>query len=425
MKIAIIGTGIAGNVAAYKLARDHDITVFEADSRIGGHTNTLDVEHEGQHYAVDTGFIVFNNRTYPNFIALLNEIGVGWRDSDMSFSIRHEHKGLEYNGATINTLFAQRSNLLRPSFYRMIRDILRFNREAPALLEPGAPDLSLDEYLSAGNYSKEFIDHYIIPMGAAIWSAQPALMGQMPARFFVRFFENHGLLTVADRPIWRVVEGGSSRYVEKLVAGHRSRIRLNTPVESVRRLAGFVEIKARGLEAEHFDHVFFACHSNQALALLADPSPAERRLLGSIAFQPNEVVLHTDASLMPKRRLAWAAWNYHILSGAQDRVAVTYNMNILQGLDAPLEFCVTLNNTDAIDPGKIIARFEYDHPMFTPEAVAAQQQHGTISGVDRTFYCGAYWRYGFHEDGVVTALAAVEQFNNRIRNEERYLRRTG
>jgi predicted NAD/FAD-binding protein len=425
LKIAVIGTGIAGNVAAYRLAREHDITVFEADSRIGGHTNTLELEHAGRSYAIDTGFIVFNNRTYPNFIALLNELDVGWRDSDMSFSVQHETAGLEYNGTTYNSLFAQRSNFLRPSFYRMIRDVVRFNREAPALLEPGALDLSLDDYLAAGRYSREFIEHYIIPMGAAIWSAQPQLMGEMPARFFVRFFQNHGLLSISDRPTWRVIEGGSSRYVEKLVAGHRDRIRLDTPVESVRRLPGFVEVKARGLEAECFDHVFFACHSDQALAMLADPTPAEREILAQMPYQPNDVVLHTDASLMPKRRLAWAAWNYHILRRAQDRVAVTYNMNILQGIEAPVEFCVTLNNTEAIDPSKIIARFEYDHPMFTPDAVAAQQRHVEISGLDRTYYCGAYWRYGFHEDGVVSALAALDQLNDRICNEQRYLRRAG
>ena len=423
LKIAVIGTGIAGNVAAYRLAREHDITVFEADSRIGGHTNTLDLEHEGHPYAVDTGFIVFNDRTYPNFNALLDELGVGWLDSDMSFSVQHEAAGLEYNGSTYNSLFAQRSNFFRPSFYRMIRDIVRFNQEAPALLEPDASELSLDEYLADGRYSREFIDHYIIPMGAAIWSAQPKLMGDMPARFFVRFFENHGLLNIYDRPTWRVVEGGSSRYVDELVAGHRDRIRLNTPVEAVRRLPGGVEIKARGLEAERFDHVFFACHSDEALDMLVDPTPSERAVLGAIPYQANDVILHTDASLMPKRRLAWAAWNYHILRRAEDRVAVTYNMNILQGIEAPVEFCVTLNNTAAIDPSKIIARFDYRHPMFTPGAVAAQERHAEISGVDRTYYCGAYWRYGFHEDGVVSALTALEQFNDRIYTEERYLRR--
>ncbi len=423
LKVAVIGTGIAGNVAAYRLAREHDITVFEADSRIGGHTHTLDVEHQGRPYAIDTGFIVFNDRTYPNFIALLEELGVGWHDSDMSFSVQHETANLEYNGTTYNSLFAQRRNLFRPSFYRMIRDVVRFNREAPDLLEPGAPSLSLDDYLAEGDYSREFIEHYIIPMGAAIWSAQPNLMGQMPARFFVRFFENHGLLTIDNRPTWRVVEGGSNRYVDKLVAGHRDRIKLNTPVEAVRRLPDGVEVKAAGRGPERFDHVFFACHSDESLSMLADATVAEREILGAIPYQSNDVVLHTDASLMPKRRLAWAAWNYHILKTTQKRVAVTYNMNILQGIEAPVEFCVTLNNTDAIDPSKVIARFDYRHPMFTPDAVAAQQRHDEISGVNRTHYCGAYWRYGFHEDGVVSALTALDQFNDQISNEQRNLRR--
>jgi predicted NAD/FAD-binding protein len=423
MKIAVIGTGISGNVAAYHLAKEHEITVFEADSRIGGHTNTLEIEHGGRAYAIDTGFIVFNNQTYPNFIALLNELGVPWQDSEMSFSVRDERVGLEYNGTTINTLFAQRSNLIRPSFHRMIRDILRFNREAPALLQPDAPETSLDEYLAQSGFSPEFIERYIVPMGAAIWSAQPQLMGQMPARFFVQFFENHGLLTIDDRPTWHVVSGGSSRYIDKLVAGHRNRIRLNTPVEAVRRLPGHVEIVTRGRAPEYFDQVFFACHSDQALALLSDPTPVEQAALGAIQYQRNEAVLHTDTALMPTRRRAWAAWNYHILKRAQDCVAVTYNMNILQSIDAPVDFCVTLNHTDAIDPAKIIAQVEYDHPMFDTKAVAAQQQFEVINGVKRTYYCGAYWRYGFHKDGVVTALAALDIFNEQNRYEQRDLRR--
>jgi predicted NAD/FAD-binding protein len=430
VKIAVIGTGIAGNVAAYHLARDHDITVFEADSRIGGHTNTVEVEHVGRTYAVDTGFIVFNQRTYPNFIALLQELGVGWRDSDMSFSVRDENTGLEYNGTTINALFAQRRNLLRPSFYRMIRDILRFNREAGALLEPGAPEITLGEFLEERRYSRGFIDDFIVPMGAAIWSARPEAMIRMPARFFVRFFDNHGLLSVNDRPVWRVVRGGSQRYVERLVAGHRDRIRLDTPVESLRRQPGFVEIKAHGLEPERFDHVFMACHSDQALGLLADPSAAEREVLGAIDYQKNHAVLHTDASLMPRRRLAWAAWNYHLLDREQDRVAVTYNMNILQGLDAREQFCVTLNNSVAIDPARVLQEVEYSHPVFTPEAVAAQQRHREINGAavngpGRTWYCGAYWRYGFHEDGVVSALAALEHFRQDCSHAQRDFRRTG
>ena len=425
MKIAVIGTGIAGNVAAYHLAREHDVTVFEADNRIGGHTNTVRVEHGGQEYAIDTGFIVFNERTYPNFIALLDELGVAWQDSDMGFSVQHEKTGLEYSGSTLNSLFAQRSNLFRPSFYRMIREILRFNRESPRLLEATEPQVSLKDYLGNEKYSQEFVDHFIIPMGAAIWSAKPEVMGQMPAEFFVRFFQNHGMLSVNDRPVWRVIKGGSNSYVEKLVAGHRDHIRLNAPVESVRRFPGHVEVKVTGHEAERFDQVFMACHGDQALQLLADPSLNEEQVLGQFKYQPNEAILHTDDSLMPRRRRAWAAWNYHIPAYSQECVAVSYNMNILQGIKAPVTFCVTLNHAYAIRPEKIIQRFQYSHPVFTPESIEAQKRHAEINGAYRTYYCGAYWRNGFHEDGVVSALTALDHFKERLSNEQRDFRRAG
>ena len=425
MRIAIVGTGIAGNVAAYRLAAEHEIVVYEAEDRIGGHSNTVEVSHEGRSYAVDTGFIVFNDRTYPNFNALLDEIGVRWRATEMSFSVRDRQTGFEYNGSTYNSLFAQRSNLLRPAFYRMIRDILRFNRQACEVLERG-PEVSLEALLTGQRYSREFVERYIVPMGAAIWSAPPETIKRMPARFFVRFFENHGLLTIDDRPTWRVIEGGSREYVRRLVAGHRDRIRLGTPVESIRRSPGRVDIKAKGCESEAFDAVFLACHSDQALALLVEPTRQEREILGAIAYRANDVILHTDASLMPQRRLAWAAWNYHLLGRAHgEGVAVTYNMNILQGLVAPIQFCVTVNDRDAVDRAKILARFSYRHPMFSPDAVAAQQRHAEISGQRGTYYCGAYWRYGFHEDGVRSALTALEQFNDRIAHEQRHLRRAG
>jgi predicted NAD/FAD-binding protein len=346
MRIAVVGTGIAGNVAAQRLAREHDITVFEADARIGGHTHTVDVVLAGRRWAIDTGFIVFNDRTYPNFVALLDELGVASQPSDMSFSVSDRHSGLEYNGRSLNTLFAQRSNLLRPSFHRMLLDVLRFNREAPALLDRAAGAITLGEYLRAGRYSRGFIEHYILPMGAAIWSASPTGMERVPAAFFVRFFHNHGLLSVDDRPQWRVISGGSQRYVDRLVAGHRSRIRLNTPVHWIRRRPGYVEVKARGGEVERFDHVFLACHSDQALRLLTDPRPQERAVLGAIGYQRNAAVLHTDASLMPRRRRAWAAWNYHLPAAgeAERAVTLTYHMNILQGLGAAPQFFVTLND---------------------------------------------------------------------------------
>jgi predicted NAD/FAD-binding protein len=410
MKIAIIGSGIAGNVVAHRLHRAHDITVYEAGSHIGGHTHTHSVEQAGRRYEVDTGFIVFNDRTYPHFIALLEELGIASQESSMSFSVRNEASDLEYNGTTLNTLFAQRRNLLRPSFLGMIRDILRFNREAPALLAERGGELTLSELLERGGYGRAFIEHYIVPMGAAIWSTDPASMLQFQARFFVRFLHNHGMLTVNDRPVWRTIPGGSARYVKKLTAPFRERIRLDTPVEWMRRLPGSVIVKARGSEALRFDAVFLACHSDQALRLLADPSRIERDVLGAIPYQTNEAVLHTDTRLLPKRRLAWAAWNYHVLPEGRCPLALTYNMNILQRLDAPTPFLVTLNRSEAIDPARVIKRITYHHPLFTPASVAAQARQRELNGAHRTYYCGAWWRNGFHEDGVVSALQALAHF---------------
>jgi len=414
MKIAIVGTGISGMVAAYLLHRDHEITVFEAADYIGGHTNTIDVDVAGQTYSVDTGFIVFNDWTYPNFMKLLGRLGVETQASDMSFSVKCERTGLEYNGTSLNTLFAQRQNLFRPSFYRMIRDILRFNREAVSLLDQHEPGPSLGKYLESHRYSKEFVDQYIVPMGAAIWSASHDNMWEFPTRYLVQFFKNHGMLSVDNRPQWRVITGGSRSYADKLVAPFRLRIILNSPVESISRSPGFVEIRAslqrREDRALRFDHVIIATHSDQALAMLADPSPVEKEILGAIRYQENEAVLHTDVSLLPSRRLAWAAWNYHLLAVQPDRAVVTYHMNRLQRLTAPVEFCVTLNHTDAIDPGKILRRITYHHPVYSLAAVEAQQRHKEINGVNRTSYCGAYWGFGFHEDGVKSALAACSLF---------------
>jgi predicted NAD/FAD-binding protein len=411
VKIAIIGAGIAGNVAARELHRDHDVTVFEAGDHVGGHTHTHDVELHGRTWRIDTGFIVFNDRTYPNFVALLDELDVASQASSMSFSVRDEATGLEYNGTSLNTLFAQRRNLLRPSFLAMVRDILRFNREAPRLLDEPGGELPLGELLERGRYGRHFVDHYVVPMGAAIWSTDPASMMRFPARFFVRFLHNHGMLSVNDRPVWRTVRGGSARYVERLVAPFRDRIQLASPVEQVRRIPGGVLVKPRGHEPVRFDAAFLASHSDQALAMLADPDEAEREVLGAIPYQANEAVLHTDARLLPRRRRAWAAWNYHLRPGG-DRVALTYNMSILQRLDTPVPFLVTLNHADAIDPDRIIKSVTYHHPLYTPASVAAQARHREIDGARRTYYCGAWLRNGFHEDGVASALAAVGHFRD-------------
>lgn len=408
MRVAVIGAGIAGNVAAWHLHRaGHEVTVFEAGSHVGGHTHT----HAVDGLAIDTGFIVYNERTYPSFTRLLEELQVASQPSSMSFSVRNEASGLEWGGATLNALFAQRRNLLRPAFHRMLADVLRFNREAPRLLGE-ALELTLGDYLARERYGRAFIDDYLVPMGAAIWSTHPGRMLGFPARFFVRFLHNHGMLSVNDRPQWRVVRGGSARYVERLTAPFRHRIRLEAPVAWLRRLPDGVLLRARSV-LERFDHAFVACHADQALALLADATPLEREVLGAMRYQENEAVLHTDTSLLPRAKRAWAAWNYHVPREPGERVALTYNMNILQGLVAAETYCVTLNRTAEIRRERIVKRLSYHHPLFTPEAAAAQVRQRELNA-GRTFYCGAYWRFGFHEDGVVSALAALGHFEESV-----------
>ncbi|MDA0282463.1 MAG: FAD-dependent oxidoreductase [Planctomycetota bacterium] len=424
MKVAIIGTGIAGNVVAYKLREKHELTVFESGAHVGGHTNTVDVFENGRRHAIDTGFIVFNDRTYPNFIRLLDEIGQESQPSEMSFSVQAGGSGIEYGGSSLNSLFAQRRNIVRPTFYRMIRDILRFNKTALQDIEQLDESADLAGFLSENRYSREFVDHYLVPMAAAIWSAEPVSVLDMPVKFLVQFFANHGLLQISDRPIWRVVKGGSRQYVTKLVAGHRDRIRLNSPVRSIRRLDDRVEIHSATGGREVFDYVFMGCHSDQALAILDDATSEEREVLGAIGYQSNEAILHTDESLMPTRRRAWAAWNYHIPQDSTRHVAVTYNMNILQGLDAEKQYLVTLNNDQHIDPGKIIRRVKYEHPAYSRGSVLAQQRQADIN-CDRTFFCGAYWRNGFHEDGVVSAFNAIGHFEERLSHGKLHLRRAG
>jgi len=424
LKIAVIGTGIAGNVASYRLHHaGHAVTVYEADDRVGGHTHTHRIELDGEVQRIDTGFIVFNDRTYPHFIALLDDLGVESQPSSMSFSVRNDATGLEYNGTSLNGLFAQRRNLLRPGFIGMLSEIFRFHREAPALLDDDRDESTLGAYLEAHRFSGRFVDDYLVPMGAAIWSTDPASMFDFPARFFVRFLHNHGMLTVNDRPQWRVIRGGSASYVERLIAPFRDCIRLRSPVESIQRRADGVTVRVRGREPERYDHVFVACHSDQALRLLADPSPEEREILGALPYQRNEALLHTDTSLLPLRRRAWAAWNYHRLPNHRAGVALTYDMNVLQNLRSHHTFCVTLNASSYVDPKRVLCRMEYAHPLFTPAGVAAQRRHNEISGVRRTHYCGAYWRYGFHEDGVVSALRALSRFEEVCRQETDHAQR--
>ena len=409
MKIAIIGTGISGMTAARLLHARHELTVFESNDYIGGHTHTVAVEVAGQKYAIDTGFIVYNERTYPQFCRLLDLLGVTTQPSEMSFSVKCERTGLEYCGSNLNTLFTQRLNLFRPSFLKMLRDIVRFNREAPALLQDDQNEVTLGEYVERQRYSTQFRDQYLIPMGAAIWSMPPAQMLDFPARYFVQFCHNHGLLALKNRPQWRVIAGGSWRYVERLVEPFRDRIRRSCPVLFVRRDEHGVEIVSVA-GTERFDHVIFATHGPQALRLLADASVLERAVLGAFQSQQNIAVLHTDVSLLPKHRRAWASWNYHLPREPLTDVAVTYQMNILQSLRSPEPFCVTLNRPEAIRPDKVIREFVYEHPIYSRAAVQAQTRHAEISGGGRTHFCGAYWGYGFHEDGVKSALTVAKAF---------------
>ena len=412
MKVAVIGTGVAGLTTAAGLADRHELTVFEAADWIGGHTNTVDVEEDGGIVAVDTGFIVFNDWTYPNFIALLRKLGVAWQASNMSFSLQCEKTGLEYNGTSLNSLFAQRRNILRPSFLHMIWEILRFNREAPRFLATQDETTTLGAWLESRGFGGAFVEHYVVPMGRAIWSADEEAMLGFPARFFIDFFHRHGFLSVDNRPQWQTVTGGSREYVRKLVSPFASRIRVATPVASVRRLPQGVALRTVAGETLQFDAVVFACHSDQALAMLEDPSDAEREILGAFPYAPNEAVLHTDQSLLPRRPLARAAWNYHLRRDPGRGVALTYDMNVLQSLATRRRYLVSLNMTDAIDERCVLRTFSYSHPVYTPGAVAAQKRHAEISGPRRSFYCGAYWRYGFHEDGVVSGLRVLEQFTH-------------
>ncbi|ROV58861.1 NAD(P)/FAD-dependent oxidoreductase [Vibrio ponticus] len=423
MKIAIVGTGISGLTCGYYLHKQHDITLFEANDYIGGHTATIDVELEGNSYAVDTGFIVYNDRTYPNFIRMMNEVGVEGLATQMSFSVSNKTNGLEYNGHTISTLFAQKRNWLNPKFYKFILEILRFNklvreRAQQDQLSASEEDKTLGEFLTEHSFSDYFSDNYILPMGAAIWSSTLADMRAFPLGFFARFFLNHGLLDVVNRPQWYVIKGGSKQYIPALTQGFADRIQLNSPVERVTRDASGVNITVNG-QTQRFDQVIFACHSDQALALLGDASFDEQKVLAPLAYQSNEVVLHTDTSLLPQREAAWAAWNYRLIGSDSDQLApptLTYNMNILQHIDSPETFCVSLNSADLIAKDKILRTFNYSHPVFNTDSMAAQQQRELINGKQSTWFCGAYWYNGFHEDGVRSALDVVEALKSEPQN---------
>ena len=411
MKIAIIGTGISGLTAAYLLHERHDVHVYEGSHKIGGHTATIDVEHDGENYAIDSGFIVFNDKTYPMFNKLLKDIGVDRKKTEMSFSLSCSKTGLEYAGSNINTLFAQRKNMLNLYFWKLLRDIYRFNNEVIAELDAGVicPETTLGSYLVDRGYGQGFIQHYLVPMGAAIWSASTQVMLKFPLMFFIRFFNNHGLLDIRNRPQWYVIPGGSKNYLQPLTHYFSHRITCNANIKNIRRTNDQVIIEFNNNLKEYFDQVVIATHSDQALALLQDATAEEEKILGAISYKPNEVVMHYDESLLPENRRTWSSWNYLLTDYPQDEAVLTYNMNILQGIKAPVTFCVTLNNAHAINKDKIINRFVYDHPVFTVEGVAAQEKWQQVNGVNRTWFCGAYWANGFHEDGVQSAVRVSEK----------------
>jgi uncharacterized protein len=410
MRIAIVGAGVSGMVAAHLLYPRHEIVVFEVGERAGGHANTIRVDTPEQTYSVDTGFMVFNDRNYPNFERLLRQLGVAWQGSDMSFGVSDGRGDFEYNSASPNGLFAKRGHLLTPWFHRMIADLVRFNRTARELSSGTGGDLSLGQWLVEQRFSDAFVQRLIVPQVSAVWSADPRQMWSFPARFLAEFFDNHGMLGLTGRPRWRTISGGSESYVRALVQPWRHRLRLGTAVQAIERRDDAVMVKPHGGEAERFDEVVIATHSDQALAMLADADAREHAILGAMPYQANEAVLHTDARLLPRRRRAWASWNYHLLENPTERATVTYHMNRLQSLKADRELCVTLNRTAAIDPRQVIRTIPYAHPVYTAEGIKAQARRAEISGRNRTHYCGAYWGWGFHEDGVRSALAVGEHF---------------
>jgi len=414
MRIAVIGSGISGLSAAYYLSKHHDVTVYEKDKRLGGHTATIDVYHNAEHHMIDTGFIVFNERTYPNFISLLNELGVAFEPTSMGFSVSavqesgisgKKPSNLEYAGNSLNTLFAQRKNLVSPKFLRMVSDILRFNRLASKLVTRlDEYYMTLEDFLNKYKFSKEFRDHYLIPMGSAIWSSSFDNMLRFSAAFFIRFFYNHGLLSVMNKPQWYVVKGGSKSYIPSLISSFENNIQLGAEIKKVIRKDGKAVIYFAGGLKHVFDEVVFACHSDQALALLGDPSDDEVEVLGAMPYKNNSVILHTDERLLPRDKKVWSSWNYFLAKDKSALPILTYNMNILQKLESKHNYCVTLNADDLIDPEKILGKYNYAHPQFSVTSTLAQQRWQEINGVNRTWFCGAYWANGFHEDGVVSAL---------------------
>ena len=407
MRIAVVGSGIAGLGSAWLLSQAHDVVLFEAEPRLGGHTHTHDVRIAGRDYAVDSGFIVHNRAHYPLLSRFFDALGVATQPTTMSFSVHSDASGVEYNATSLDALFCQRRNLVSPRFLGMVGDLLRFYRNAPRLLELEGEGPTLGEYLDRHRYGAAFRDEHLVPMASALWSSPPQQVLAFPAKYLATFMANHHMLQVAGRPQWRVVQGGSRRYVDALQARWRVDVRTGAPVRGIVRNADGVDVHAdHGVE--RFDQVVLACHSDQALGLLADADGGERAVLGAIAYQANDAVLHTDTRVLPRNRKAWAAWNAHVPAQPRAPCTVSYCMNLLQGIDAPETFVVTLNRSDAIDPARVIARMTYHHPVYTHASVAAQSRKGDIQGRRRTWFAGAYWGWGFHEDGLRSAVEVAE-----------------
>jgi predicted NAD/FAD-binding protein len=411
--IAIIGTGISGLTAAYLLSKKNQVSVFEKNDRVGGHTATVDIIKGDEALAIDTGFIVFNDKTYPNYLALLSEIGIGKQATEMSFSVHNTQTGLEYNGHNLNTLFAQRRNILRPKFWMLVKEILRFNKLCKDIFKEQnyQSGNTLGDFLKDNDFSTYFAEHYILPMGAAIWSTSLDQMEDFEFRFFVQFFNHHGLLNIADRPQWYVIPNGSRSYLAPLCKPFKDNITLNADISGINRSEDKVHLHFKNAPSQTFDEVVIACHSNEALALLNDATEDEQKVLSSMPYSENSVVLHTDTRLLPKRQKAWASWNYQLSSDRSKAASVTYNMNILQGLNSKYTFCVTLNQKEDIDPKTILREFTYYHPIFSAESIVAQKQRSLICGLNHTHFAGAYWHNGFHEDGVQSGVEVAQRFD--------------
>lgn len=414
MKIAVIGSGISGLTAGYLLSRNHEVVMYEAASRLGGHTATIATEVDGKVENIDTGFIVYNDWTYPNFIALMKALNIPGKPTEMGFSVTTAKHDFEYCGSSIGRMFSQRRNILNPHFYGMLADILNFNRRAKEAVHDQRLDsnMNLMDYLSQFNYGRLFLDYYIVPMASAIWSCSGKEIEQFQALFFLQFFYHHGLLNINDRPQWHVIKRGSFQYIEPITARFKENIRLNEAVLNIDRCHDHVDILT-STSKERFDYVVIASHSDQALRMLSQPTPQEQAILGAISYRDNSVIMHTDTAVMPRQRRAWTSWNYLVDGSQHQQPVVTYHMNTLQGLTCDTDILVTVNGDTHIDPEKIKHRFSYAHPQLTQNSVAAQQQWETINNQNRTLYCGAYWRNGFHEDGVYSARRAVESIGER------------